>query len=170
MCFCFCGFVGALQGYVSIGCEPCTRPVLPWQHEREGRWWWEDAKSKECGLHKGNVREDEAAPKTGNGAGPAAADLFDAPGIVNLSRPGIENLLKIGGRKEPWIVVLYAPWCGFCQVSAFHPCHPSSRFSAEILNRYLLPCRGSGNGGLLRGAGAEARWFRHQGGQIPGGR
>lgn len=28
-------------GYVSIGCEPCTRPVLPNQHEREGRWWWE---------------------------------------------------------------------------------------------------------------------------------
>ncbi|CAA6671985.1 unnamed protein product [Spirodela intermedia] len=103
------------QGYVSIGCEPCTRPVLPWQHEREGRWWWEDAKSKECGLHKGNISEDEATPKTGNGAGPAAADLFDAPGIVNLSRPGIENLLKIGGRKEPWIVVLYAPWCSFCQ-------------------------------------------------------
>lgn len=41
-----------LQGYVSIGCEPCTRPVLPGQHEREGRWWWEDAKAKECGLHK----------------------------------------------------------------------------------------------------------------------
>jgi phosphoadenosine phosphosulfate reductase len=39
------------QGYVSIGCEPCTRPTLPNQHEREGRWWWEDAVSKECGLH-----------------------------------------------------------------------------------------------------------------------
>ncbi|XP_020246642.1 probable 5'-adenylylsulfate reductase 1, chloroplastic [Asparagus officinalis] len=40
------------QGYVSIGCEPCTRPVPPGQHEREGRWWWEDAKAKECGLNK----------------------------------------------------------------------------------------------------------------------
>lgn len=39
------------QGYKSIGCEPCTRPVLPNQHEREGRWWWEDATKKECGLH-----------------------------------------------------------------------------------------------------------------------
>jgi len=29
------------KGYVSIGCEPCTRAVLPNQHEREGRWWWE---------------------------------------------------------------------------------------------------------------------------------
>lgn len=41
-------------GYVSIGCEPCTRPVLPHQHEREGRWWWETADKKECGLHAGN--------------------------------------------------------------------------------------------------------------------
>ncbi|KAF9589252.1 hypothetical protein IFM89_021691 [Coptis chinensis] len=54
------------QGYVSIGCKPCTRPILPGQHEREGRM-------------------------------------------------GIENLAKMGSRKEPWIVVLYAPWCQFCQ-------------------------------------------------------
>ncbi len=40
-----------LRGYVSVGCAPCTRPVLPGQHEREGRWWWEDAERKECGLH-----------------------------------------------------------------------------------------------------------------------
>jgi len=39
------------QGYSSIGCEPCTRPVLPGQHEREGRWWWEEERVKECGLH-----------------------------------------------------------------------------------------------------------------------
>lgn len=44
------------QGFSSIGCEPCTRPVLPNQHEREGRWWWEDATHKECGLHAGNVK------------------------------------------------------------------------------------------------------------------
>ncbi len=40
-----------LRGYKSIGCEPCTRAVHPGQHEREGRWWWEDATRKECGLH-----------------------------------------------------------------------------------------------------------------------
>lgn len=45
------------QGYISIGCEPCTRPVLPNQHERTGRWWWEDAAKKECGLHGGNVKK-----------------------------------------------------------------------------------------------------------------
>ena len=39
------------QGFRSIGCAPCTRPVTADQHEREGRWWWEDALSKECGLH-----------------------------------------------------------------------------------------------------------------------
>jgi phosphoadenosine phosphosulfate reductase len=39
------------KGYISIGCEPCTRPILPNQHERAGRWWWEDRTKKECGLH-----------------------------------------------------------------------------------------------------------------------
>ncbi len=43
------------QGFVSIGCEPCTRPIGPGQHEREGRWWWEEATIKECGLHRGNL-------------------------------------------------------------------------------------------------------------------
>jgi len=44
------------RGFISIGCEPCTRATLPGQHEREGRWWWEDATKKECGLHAGNAR------------------------------------------------------------------------------------------------------------------
>jgi len=42
------------RGFRSIGCAPCTRPVNPGQHEREGRWWWEDATKKECGLHLGD--------------------------------------------------------------------------------------------------------------------
>ncbi|MBB3103702.1 phosphoadenylyl-sulfate reductase [Azomonas macrocytogenes] len=45
------------HGFISIGCEPCTRPVLPNQHEREGRWWWEEATHKECGLHAGNLAD-----------------------------------------------------------------------------------------------------------------
>ncbi|MGH9444942.1 MAG: phosphoadenylyl-sulfate reductase [Terriglobia bacterium] len=49
------------RGFISIGCEPCTRPILPGQHEREGRWWWEDATKKECGLHARNVPELVAA-------------------------------------------------------------------------------------------------------------
>lgn len=44
------------RGFASIGCEPCTRAVLPNQHEREGRWWWEEATIKECGLHASNIK------------------------------------------------------------------------------------------------------------------
>jgi len=45
------------RGFASIGCEPCTRPILPDQHEREGRWWWEEAAKKECGLHLDNIKK-----------------------------------------------------------------------------------------------------------------
>jgi phosphoadenosine phosphosulfate reductase len=40
-------------GFLSIGCEPCTRAVLPGEPERAGRWWWESDEAKECGLHIG---------------------------------------------------------------------------------------------------------------------
>jgi phosphoadenosine phosphosulfate reductase len=40
------------QGFLSIGCAPCTRAVEPGQSERSGRWWWEDEDKKECGLHQ----------------------------------------------------------------------------------------------------------------------
>lgn len=39
------------KGYVSIGCEPCTRAIRPGEDIRAGRWWWEEASKKECGLH-----------------------------------------------------------------------------------------------------------------------
>ena len=39
------------RGFVSIGCAPCTRAIRPGEHERAGRWWWEDATKRECGLH-----------------------------------------------------------------------------------------------------------------------
>jgi phosphoadenosine phosphosulfate reductase len=42
------------DGFLSIGCAPCTRAVQPGEPERAGRWWWENDK-KECGLH---VAED----------------------------------------------------------------------------------------------------------------
>jgi len=38
------------KGFMSIGCEPCTRVVKPGEDIRSGRWWWEESK-KECGLH-----------------------------------------------------------------------------------------------------------------------
>jgi phosphoadenosine phosphosulfate reductase len=40
------------KGYISIGCEPCTRPQQPGEHERASRWWWEEGTKRECGLHK----------------------------------------------------------------------------------------------------------------------
>lgn len=39
------------RGFVSIGCAPCTRAIQPGEDFRAGRWWWEDASKKECGLH-----------------------------------------------------------------------------------------------------------------------
>lgn len=45
------------RGFVSIGCAPCTRAVKAGEDFRAGRWWWEDADKKECGLH-------EAVPAT----------------------------------------------------------------------------------------------------------
>ncbi|HMP92960.1 MAG TPA: phosphoadenylyl-sulfate reductase, partial [Phnomibacter sp.] len=39
------------KGFVSIGCAPCTRAIKPGEDFRAGRWWWEDAEKKECGLH-----------------------------------------------------------------------------------------------------------------------
>ena len=39
------------RGFVSIGCLPCTRAIREGEDFRAGRWWWEDADKKECGLH-----------------------------------------------------------------------------------------------------------------------
>jgi phosphoadenosine phosphosulfate reductase len=39
------------RGFVSIGCQPCTRAIKPGEEFRAGRWWWEDNSKKECGLH-----------------------------------------------------------------------------------------------------------------------
>lgn len=44
--------------YPSIGCAPCTRAISLGEDFRAGRWWWEDASAKECGLHVA----DAAAP------------------------------------------------------------------------------------------------------------
>lgn len=47
------------KGFISIGCEPCTMAVLPGQHEREGRWWWENSADKECGFHSMNSEKSD---------------------------------------------------------------------------------------------------------------
>ena len=43
------------RGFKSIGCAPCTCATHPGEHERAGRWWWEEATRKECGLHAINL-------------------------------------------------------------------------------------------------------------------
>lgn len=42
------------KSFPSIGCQPCTRAVMPGEDIRAGRWWWEQPESKECGLHSGD--------------------------------------------------------------------------------------------------------------------
>ena len=38
-------------GYPSVGCAPCSRAIEPGEDPRAGRWWWENADTKECGIH-----------------------------------------------------------------------------------------------------------------------
>ena len=48
------------KGYLSIGCEPCTRAIKPGEDLRAGRWWWETESQKECGLHiNSNVQDHD---------------------------------------------------------------------------------------------------------------
>jgi adenylyl-sulfate reductase (glutathione) len=101
-------------GYVSIGCAPCTRAVLPNQPEREGRWWWEDAAAKECGLHSGNIKKGGENGAVGNA--PAQRDLWagaDGSKVEALSRAQAEALAASADKDT--ILVAYAPWCQFCQ-------------------------------------------------------
>lgn len=45
----------------SIGCEPCTRAIPVGADFRSGRWWWEEAGAKECGLHVHELSTTETA-------------------------------------------------------------------------------------------------------------
>ena len=81
------------HGYTSIGCAPCTRPILPGQSERAGRWWWEEETDKECGLHcsvglLGSKSDSERA-------GESASD--DRGGVVAMPF-GYPVFLELAGR------------------------------------------------------------------------
>jgi phosphoadenosine phosphosulfate reductase len=45
------------RGFVSIGCQPCTRAIRPGEGFRAGRWWWEQADKKECGIHANTLNK-----------------------------------------------------------------------------------------------------------------
>jgi phosphoadenosine phosphosulfate reductase len=49
------------QGYPSVGCAPCTRPIAPGEAVRAGRWWWEQGAARECGLHSTGAQESTGA-------------------------------------------------------------------------------------------------------------
>ncbi len=48
-------------GMPSIGCAPCTRAVALGADARSGRWWWESAEHRECGLHARDGQVTEQA-------------------------------------------------------------------------------------------------------------
>ena len=57
------------KGYPSIGCAPCTSPVLPGEDPRAGRW--RNSEKVECGIHFINgraVREPLGQDTTGEAA------------------------------------------------------------------------------------------------------
>ena len=126
------------QGYVSIGCEPCTKAVLPNQHEREGRWWWEDAKAKECGLHSGNVVQSAAEQAEKETARDLWADASSA--VERLTRAQLEKASgsSKGDDDKATLVALYAPWCQYSQameqayeeLAARYANHPRVRVAA----------------------------------------
>jgi phosphoadenosine phosphosulfate reductase len=45
------------QGFLSVGCQPCTSPVLPGEDPRAGRWrGWDKT---ECGIHVPGVPDSD---------------------------------------------------------------------------------------------------------------
>ena len=51
------------KGYPSIGCAPCTRAVEAGADVRSGRWWWETADTRECGLHASPCGRQRPTPQ-----------------------------------------------------------------------------------------------------------
>ncbi|MCZ7617771.1 MAG: phosphoadenylyl-sulfate reductase [Myxococcota bacterium] len=45
------------EGYPSVGCDPCSRAIQPGDDIRAGRWWWESAATRECGIHVGEEKD-----------------------------------------------------------------------------------------------------------------
>jgi phosphoadenosine phosphosulfate reductase len=52
------------DGYLSIGCMPCTTPVQPGEDARAGRW--RGSEKTECGIHGANFETREHSDSKGN--------------------------------------------------------------------------------------------------------
>jgi hypothetical protein len=63
------------------------------------------------------IRQEHQAPpaSTGHGEEAGSRDLFTSDTVVNLTLDEIDALARTH-RSRSWLVVLYAPWCHFCQV------------------------------------------------------
>ncbi|CAN5417861.1 phosphoadenylyl-sulfate reductase [soil metagenome] len=68
--------------YPSIGCAPCTRAIAVGEDFRSGRWWWEDEKAKECGLHASH--EDPVVFPIQSPIGGADDNTSDRPAVSIL--------------------------------------------------------------------------------------
>ncbi|MEX2562974.1 MAG: phosphoadenylyl-sulfate reductase [Nitriliruptoraceae bacterium] len=74
------------QGYTSLGCGPCTRPIQAGEDDRAGRWWWETNAPKECGMHcpiETGGFEHEFHAILGDAHGDAHGDDADADDVRN---------------------------------------------------------------------------------------
>lgn len=86
------------QGYTSIGCFPCTRPVLPGEDERAGRW---AGKNKtECGLHTFLATDDAPAGEADDANGASTADEPSATADGRAERPGPERAIESDARSR----------------------------------------------------------------------
>lgn len=81
------------RGYISIGCEPCTRAVLPNQYERVGRWWWEETIMKEwaCTQEIRAMAENDACHIRKKAHYRRQSRLEAAAGILD-SHPDLDNI------------------------------------------------------------------------------
>jgi thiol-disulfide isomerase/thioredoxin len=68
--------------------------------------------AKECGLHSGNIKKADGTTEERK----AERDLWsDASAVAALDKAAVEKLAG-GARDKDTLLVLYAPWCPFCQV------------------------------------------------------
>jgi hypothetical protein len=68
--------------------------------------------AKECGLHSGNIKKEDGTTEERK----AERDLWsDASAVAALDKAAVEKLAG-GARDKDTLLVLYAPWCPFCQV------------------------------------------------------
>lgn len=81
------------RGFPSIGCAPCTRAIEAGEDPRAGRWWWEQADTRECGLH---MTPDGRLVRSNKNVD-AATDTSTDP-IAAITRAGADHSSHDGQR------------------------------------------------------------------------